>query len=253
MSSYKSIFHLKEWEGDVEQPSKVRRRDLSSSILPTTMENFLRVVSMFFIYITSGTSLLCEKCENYHGKTCKNTTTEICAPSVTSCRTTVMFERIDNEKYYQIWKSCANSPSLCNLTFNMTVGIDVYSSTKCCKGNLCNAGSISLVPTNYKQKRNGVECPYCYTRGKSCTPSDTMKCRGPQTRCFSFTGKIYNSTHAEDWAYQGCATKNICTHPIPPFPETVFLDGHKITCTRNEDDDDDDKNDEDEEEEHKYD
>ncbi|XP_077113416.1 phospholipase A2 inhibitor NAI-like [Ranitomeya variabilis] len=218
------------------------------------MKNFSNIVILFFIYITTGASLLCEKCENYHGKTCVNTTTEICDPSVTSCRTTVMFEHIGNEKFYQIWKSCANAPSLCNLTFNMTVGIDVYSLTKCCEGDLCNKGSLPLLPTNYKEKRNGVECPYCYANGvgvKSCTPSDTMKCRGPQTRCFSFVGKICNSTLPEDWAYRGCATKNICIQQIPPFPETVFHDGYKITCTRSIDDDDDDKDDDDKDDDDK--
>ncbi|XP_069804409.1 phospholipase A2 inhibitor gamma subunit B-like [Dendropsophus ebraccatus] len=212
---------------------------MTSSVLPATMKNLLSILFVFCIYITAGTSLVCERCENFYGDTCNETKTEVCPPWVTRCRTTLMFEYIENKSYYQIWKSCARSTDLCNLTFNMTVGIDVYSLTRCCKGRYCNRKeSVKLVPTNHEEKGNGVECPYCYARAKSCTPKDTMKCRGPQTRCFSFSGKICNSTDAEDWSYQGCATENICQHKIPPFPETVFHDGYTITCTKRKDEDD---------------
>ncbi|XP_018410130.1 PREDICTED: phospholipase A2 inhibitor and Ly6/PLAUR domain-containing protein-like [Nanorana parkeri] len=194
------------------------------------MELVLKILLIVSISIATGTCLVCEKCKNFHGETCNETqtTTEVCDKSVTQCRTTIMVETFGNISYWQTWKSCVNNPLLCSETRNMSVGYELFKKTVCCKGDLCNKGAIKLESRN--RTENGVECPSCYARAKSCTVSNIMKCQGPQTRCLSFSGRIFNSTQFELWAYKGCTTESACLYRAPPYPDTLLQRGYRLYC-----------------------
>ncbi|XP_073458054.1 phospholipase A2 inhibitor and Ly6/PLAUR domain-containing protein-like [Aquarana catesbeiana] len=195
------------------------------------MKLVLNILLILSISIATGTCLVCEKCENFHGDSCTKaqTTTEVCADHVTQCRTTIMVETFGNISYWQAWKSCANNPILCRDTFNMSVGYELFKKTECCQGNLCNKGAIKLEAIN--RTENGVKCPSCYARAsRSCKPTKMRRCQGPQTACLSFSGVIFNSTQFEPWAYQGCTTENTCHYRPPPYPETLFQKGFRLSC-----------------------
>ncbi|KAM5132072.1 phospholipase A2 inhibitor and Ly6/PLAUR domain-containing protein-like [Mantella aurantiaca] len=194
------------------------------------MKCALQILLVISISITTGTCLVCEKCENFHGETCNETqtTTEVCPEWVTQCRHTIMVETFGNISYWQTWKSCANNPILCSETFNMSVGYELFKRTVCCQGDLCNTGVLQLEARN--RTKNGVECPACYARAKSCKPSNTIQCEGPETRCLSFSGRIFNSTQFEQWTYKGCTTDSACMYRPPSYPDTLFKQGFRLYC-----------------------
>ncbi|XP_044130879.1 phospholipase A2 inhibitor and Ly6/PLAUR domain-containing protein-like [Bufo gargarizans] len=193
------------------------------------MRTVLNVCLLLSITIATGSCLVCQTCKNYTGDACTEPTTKTCDPSVTRCLTTLTVMQIGEKLYPMVEKSCATSPQLCELAYNMSSGIELYSVSKCCQGDLCNKGSIKLPPINSTENR--VQCPACYAKAKTCTPTGTIKCRGSQTKCFNFSGGIYNGTQFEDWAFQGCTTENICEYPAPTYPENYLQEGYKLTCS----------------------
>nr|QXD42706.1 phospholipase A2 inhibitor [Bufo gargarizans] len=193
------------------------------------MRTVLNVCLLLSITIATGSCLVCQTCKNYTGDICTEPTTKTCDPSVTRCLTTLAVTMNGKNFYPMVEKSCATSPQLCEATFNMSTGVEWYSVSKCCQGDLSNKGSIKLPPINSTE--NGVQCPACYAKGKTCTPTGTIKCRGPQTKCFNFSGGIYNGTQFEDWAFQGCTTENICEYPALTYPENYLQEDYKLTCS----------------------
>ncbi|XP_056400731.1 phospholipase A2 inhibitor and Ly6/PLAUR domain-containing protein-like [Hyla sarda] len=191
--------------------------------------NTLLSIYIFSITITTGIGLVCRSCKNYLGDSCTLATTETCAPSVTSCYTSLMVAKFGNPFYPVVVKSCATHGELCHFTYNMSAGVELYNEVKCCEGDMCNEETIKLPPKNSTE--NGVQCPVCYAGAKSCTPTGNIKCQGPQTKCFTFSGGIYDERRFEDGAFQGCATENLCLNRVPTYPETVFQEGYTLTCT----------------------
>ncbi|KAG8547854.1 hypothetical protein GDO81_027299, partial [Engystomops pustulosus] len=106
------------------------------------MKTALSICLVFSITIAAGSCLVCQSCQNYTGYKCTETP-ETCAPSVTRCVTNLMAVQIGDNVYEQITKSCATNPALCDMTYNMSVGIEFYNVAKCCEGDLCNNGSIT--------------------------------------------------------------------------------------------------------------
>ncbi|XP_075135343.1 phospholipase A2 inhibitor and Ly6/PLAUR domain-containing protein-like [Leptodactylus fuscus] len=192
------------------------------------MKTCLGVWVIFSISFPTGAGLVCEKCKNNNGAVCTKSTTETCGPSVTSCYTILLVENLGFLSHSQTWKSCANHPVFCDATY-ISIGVEVYSTIRCCRGDLCNKGSIKLAPIN--RTENGVRCPACYGKGKAYAPITTMKCQGPQTKCFSSSGAIYNGAHFEDWALRGCCTENMCHHDSPTYPESLIGDGYRVSCS----------------------
>ncbi|XP_075135344.1 ly6/PLAUR domain-containing protein 8-like [Leptodactylus fuscus] len=147
---------------------------------------------------------------------CCNTSS--CSPTVPTCFLT----------FSQVQKSCATNPILCDMTYNVSVPVDVYSTAMCCYGDMCNSGSITLPPID--QTENGVRCPACFAKSSVCSPQ-TIKCRGLQNKCFKFTGRLHNSVLFEDWILQGCTTENLCTYEAPTYPHTALQGGYTMTCS----------------------
>ncbi|XP_071968989.1 phospholipase A2 inhibitor and Ly6/PLAUR domain-containing protein-like [Engystomops pustulosus] len=193
------------------------------------MKTALSICLVFSITIETGSCLVCQKCNDLIGRNCTEPSNETCASSVKSCLTNLVATKIGGKFYEFVTKFCATNPILCHMTYNVSNGIESYNVAKCCGGDLCNNGSITLPPIN--RTENGVQCPGCFAKAENCTPTQNIKCRGPQTKCYTFSGGIYNGTQFERWSHQGCTTENVCGHRAPTYPETLLQDGYTLTCS----------------------
>ncbi|XP_075135345.1 phospholipase A2 inhibitor and Ly6/PLAUR domain-containing protein-like [Leptodactylus fuscus] len=193
------------------------------------MKTVLSTCLIFSITIATGTCLLCESCRNFTGDVCTKPSNETCDPSVENCISVWTFVKNGETYSPQIIKSCATHPIRCHFTYNMSGGQELYNVAKCCRGDMCNQGAMQMPPID--RTENGVQCPACFKEGKSCIPKENMKCQGPQKKCFSFSGEIYNGSHFVNWAFQGCATGNVCQYRSPYYPETSIKEGYTMQCS----------------------
>ncbi|KAM5131988.1 phospholipase A2 inhibitor and Ly6/PLAUR domain-containing protein-like [Mantella aurantiaca] len=194
------------------------------------MKTLLSLTLVASVLVNTG-ALICQKCVNYHGLTCDSYINETCSPKVNSCFVSIMMEKMGRVTYYQTSRGCATYIGTCRNTYNMTVGTDkeLVSTTHCCNGDYCNKEPITF--TRKDQKQNGLECPACIEKGKTCEPK-TTRCQGTQNHCFEFSGGIYNGTAFEHWTCKGCATENVCVSctqqykkPLPVQPD------YKLSCS----------------------
>ncbi|XP_040183300.1 phospholipase A2 inhibitor subunit gamma B-like [Rana temporaria] len=199
------------------------------------MKTLLSLILVIFISVTTE-ALDCHLCESFLAPTCNSLTSETCPTNVTKCYANVIMEKIGPLTLYQSSKGCQRGKDLCASNYDMAMGtIEAHSRVKCCEGDNCNTESPQLViPDNLQE--NGVECPMCAEKGKSCTSENVHKCTGNLDRCFSLIGGIYTGITGgfSDWTFKGCINKEVCdyieTHGGFDIP---YLDkSTKLQCTK---------------------
>ncbi|XP_069597482.1 ly6/PLAUR domain-containing protein 8-like isoform X1 [Ranitomeya imitator] len=150
-----------------------------------------------------GTCLVCETC---HEDDCNDMTSVTCDSSVKRCFNSLEVKKTEEGETRHIHKSGAKKEQLCDLTFSMSAGDEVYYVSKCCNGDHCNGEEMEMPPINETENNN--ECPVCYANAKSCTPKGNMTCQGAHTECTKFSVMGDQNGKTEKWAFQGCTTKN---------------------------------------------
>ncbi|KAM4651806.1 phospholipase A2 inhibitor and Ly6/PLAUR domain-containing protein-like [Discoglossus pictus] len=177
--------------------------------------------------IVTGDQIACQECFN--------DTSTSCTGHLTTCGSclTIVTEKVEgaNNTSYMVQKSCSLIPQVCNTSYSFTAGnISESFTSSCCETNQCNNGVIKAVPQNTTE--NGVRCPSCIvTNAENCTANETKKCTGLETKCITFSGKIFEKGVFNQYAFQGCATENICTAEKFPSVLTQLKDGFKLNCS----------------------
>ncbi|XP_015261164.1 PREDICTED: phospholipase A2 inhibitor subunit gamma B-like [Gekko japonicus] len=100
-----------------------------------------------------------------------------------------------------------------NYTASLPQGGYIHLEVKCCNKNICNRQI--QVPAQKNRPFNGMQCPGCLARipnaNESCSSDATVRCRGQENKCISYTGGLQAPKFNYDpVSFKGCATKNLC-------------------------------------------
>ncbi|XP_056399590.1 uncharacterized protein LOC130294130 isoform X2 [Hyla sarda] len=133
-------------------------------------------------------SLKCTSCLNPNGETCSSAESIECEDA-SGCVTVAGFTRFNSTKYPFIYKGCPIDIK-CGEWLCVTSGeLDFQSYINCCKGENCNPEYF--MPFD-DVAENCVTCPYCYEENNvdGCKSETEVKCRGNDTLCVEYRGKI---------------------------------------------------------------
>ncbi|CAH2318750.1 Hypothetical predicted protein [Pelobates cultripes] len=188
---------------------------------------FLGLICTFAASITIGNCLLCTECYNNTTPNCEGSIAT-CA----SCLTIITEEGHGNGSVSMIEKSCNLYPEVCNISYSVTAdNFHLGFVSSCCDTDLCNHDTI-VAPTK-NTTENGVVCPSCVLQnGTECVTNQTMRCVGDETRCISFSGKLFDQGSCKNLTLQGCVTENVCkAKHLPLYPKTQLCEFQNLMCS----------------------
>ncbi|XP_056400087.1 phospholipase A2 inhibitor 31 kDa subunit-like [Hyla sarda] len=111
-----------------------------------------------------------------------------------------------------LYKGCANE-SLCGLFGSLTQENDVTIRVNavCCSGDKCNDDEFFLPKEDTEP--NGLSCPNAYCKGtnEECESDQEIECKGSETQCVEYRGRVKNPDDSEDdYSAKGCINPDGC-------------------------------------------
>ncbi|XP_070620726.1 phospholipase A2 inhibitor and Ly6/PLAUR domain-containing protein-like [Erythrolamprus reginae] len=194
------------------------------------------VFCVFCCILSTVTSLRCEKCVSF-GSGCPEGTVRVatCKKKETFCSTTIFNSTIDNlfDVDVIILKECSK-PKDCLLDRLSTTTVEGrFQNLRriCCQSDLCNAEQFDLARYETRElSTRRLQCPGCFALDADyCEANQTVNCAGEEDQCLTLTGSTLTFNFAAKYTYQGCTTKNTCSHPIGPSLETGGIIVYNVT------------------------
>ncbi|XP_066462621.1 phospholipase A2 inhibitor 31 kDa subunit-like isoform X2 [Eleutherodactylus coqui] len=138
-----------------------------------------------------------------------------------------------DKNFKSLYKSCANT-ALCggygSMTQDPNVTIRIYVS--CCEGKNCNTNRF-YIPTE-NSTLNGLKCPsaYCENTTGACDGDlKMMACRGSETQCVDFRGRVKDpNDYQDDYCIKACINPLGCRENFKSLIGVQEIKKVKLEC-----------------------
>ncbi|XP_069804308.1 phospholipase A2 inhibitor PIP-like isoform X1 [Dendropsophus ebraccatus] len=187
---------------------------------------------VFGTLIASAQSSTCSKCWAVGDTECCGDKTIECPGS--SCMTISEYCILGDKESRTIRRTCGDNTT-CGICFSVTTnkGLTVLASSQCGTGDKSNADLNYQITCKALENENGLSCPACYLNNSmdGCEATDRVKCRGAETECVDYAGKVQISDgEIQAISAQGCIMKNGCAIGFAGLPGAKQIKENKFTC-----------------------